>query len=108
MVRGLHAFWQGEILAGQEGASNVSENIYELIEHSDARYEVLPYYVVQEETHGTARRIQAGFDIEVYGIKPSHVRHPGRDYVLGCVALEKLVESELHPRIKWGLGPQIR
>jgi hypothetical protein len=73
----------------------MSENIHKLIEQTNARYEVLPYYIVQEEPHGTAKRIQAGFDIEVYGIKPSHVRHPGRDYVLGYVALEKLVETIL-------------
>lgn len=73
----------------------MSENIRELIEQSHARYEVLPYYIVQEEPHGTTQKIQAGFDIEVYGIKPSHVRHPGRDYVLGYLALEKLVETIL-------------
>ena len=73
----------------------MSENIHELIEQTYARYEVLPYYIVQEEPHGTKKRIQAGFDIEVYGIKPSHVRHPGRDYVFGYVALEKLVETIL-------------
>jgi hypothetical protein len=148
VVRGLHAFWQGEktrrapngkeliatlitivrslvgkhvfwtqttertpefkgpvrqVNLGREGAqdlqvkggSNVSETIHELIEQTHARYEVLPYYIVQEEPHGTTKRIQAGFDIEVYGIKPSHVRHPGRDYVFGCVALEKLVETVL-------------
>ena len=73
----------------------MSENIHELIEQTHARYEVLPYYIVQEEPHGTTKRIQAGFDIEVYGSKPSHVRHPGPDYVLGYVALEKLVETIL-------------
>jgi hypothetical protein len=73
----------------------VSENVHELIEQTHARYEVLPYYIVHEEPHGTTKRIQAGFDIEVYGIKPSHVRHPGRDYVLGYVALEELVQTIL-------------
>lgn len=73
----------------------MSENIHELIEQTHARYEVLPYYIVQEEPYGTRKRIQAGFDIDVYGIKPSHVRHPGRDYLLGYVALEKLVETIL-------------
>ena len=73
----------------------MSENIHELIEQTHARYEVLPYYIVQKEPHGTAKRIQAGFDIEVYGIKPSHVRHPGRDYLLGYLALKKLVETIL-------------
>lgn len=31
----------------------------------------------------------------MYGIKPSHEQHPGRDYVLGYVALEKLVAGIL-------------
>jgi len=79
----------------------VSENIHELIEQHHAFYQVLPYYImvqimVQEKrTHATTKRIQAGFDIDVYGIKPSHEQHPGRDYVLGYVALEKLVETIL-------------
>jgi hypothetical protein len=73
----------------------VSENIHELVEQTHARYEVLPYYIIQEEPHGSTKRIQAGFDIEVYGIKPSHMPHPSRDYVLGYLALEKLVETIL-------------
>jgi hypothetical protein len=91
----------------------VSENIHELIKQHGAFYDVLPYYIVLEErtnssgetnkivqeerTKGTRaiKRIQAGFDIDVYGIKPSHEQHPGRDYVLGYVALEKLVETIL-------------
>lgn len=74
----------------------MSENIHELIEQHHAFYEVLPYYIVQEDrTHKATTRIQAGFDIDVYGIKPSHEQHPGRDYVLGYVALEKLVETIL-------------
>jgi len=74
----------------------MSDNIHELIEQHDAFYQVLPYYILQQErTHGTTKRIQAGFDIDVYGIKPSHEQHPGRDYLLGYLALEKLVETIL-------------
>ena len=73
----------------------MSEHFRELVEQTHARYEVLPYYIVQEDPHGTTKKIQAGFDVEVYGVKPSHVRHPGRDYVLGYVALEKLVGTIL-------------
>ena len=76
----------------------MSENIRELIEQTHARYEVLPCYTVQEEPHGTTKRIQAGFDIEVCGIKPDHVRHPDRGYVLGYLALKKLVET-IQPEI---------
>ncbi len=76
----------------------MSENIHALIEQHHAFYEVLPYYVVQEDrTHGSTKRIHAGFDIDIFGTKPSHERHPGRDYVLGCVELEKLVEM-ISPR----------
>jgi hypothetical protein len=82
-------------IAVKEVSSKVSENIHELIEQTHARYEVLPYYLVQEELHGTTKRIQVGFDIDVYGIKPSYEQHPGRDYVLGYLALEKLVETIL-------------
>jgi len=74
----------------------MSENIHELVEQHDAFYQVLPYYIVQEEpTHRTTKRIQAGFDIDVYGMQASHEQHPGRDYVLGYLALEKLVETIL-------------
>jgi hypothetical protein len=79
----------------REELRDVSENIHELIEQTHARYEVLPYHIVREEPHGTTKIIQAGFDIDVYGIKPRQVRHPGPDYVLGYVALEKLVDTIL-------------
>ena len=94
MARGLQLL-TGRILQFKGALRTCQQNIHELIDHTYARYEVLPYYIVQEEPHGTTKRIQAGFDIEVYGVKPSHVRHPGRDYVLGCAALEKLVETVL-------------
>ena len=72
----------------------MSEHIHALIKQHDACYQVLPYYILQEEPpHRTTKRIQAGFDIDVYGIKPSHEQHPGRDYALGYVALEKVVET---------------
>ena len=74
----------------------MSEKTRELIEQHHAFYQVLPYYVVQEQgTQKSAKKIQAGFDIDVYGIKPSHEQHPGRDYWFGYVALEKLVETIL-------------
>jgi hypothetical protein len=74
----------------------MSEKIHELIEQHHAFYEVLPYYIVQEDrTKGTTKRIQAGFDIDMYGIKPSHEQHPGLDYVLGYATLEKMVKTIL-------------
>ena len=74
----------------------MSENIHELIEQHHAFYEVMPYYIVQEEqTHEATRRMQAGFDIDVYGIKPSNEPHPGPDYTFGYRVLEELVETIL-------------
>ena len=47
------------------------DSIRELIKRREAFYEVLPYHVVVEERLPghvvTTRRIQAGFDIDVYG-----------------------------------------
>jgi hypothetical protein len=78
----------------------MSDDIHALVEQHQAFYEVLPYYIVQEDrTHGTTKRIHAGFDIDVFGVKPSHERHPGRDYVIGCLELEKLVDT---------IAPEIR
>ena len=49
------------------------KNVTQFIEEHCAFYDVMPYYVVIEEAHGTpaakTRRIQAGFDVDVYGIK---------------------------------------
>ncbi len=74
----------------------MSANIHELVEQHHAFYEVLPYYIIQEDrTRGTTKSVQAGFDIDVYGIKPPHEQHPGRDYVLGYHALQELVETIL-------------
>jgi len=63
----------------------MAEDIREVIEQHHAFYEVLPYY--------TAQRIQAGFDIDVYGIKMSREPEPGPDYRLAYAALKKLVET---------------
>ena len=74
----------------------MSRNIHELIEQHHAFYEILPYYIIQENrTCGTTKSIQAGFDIDVYGIKPVHEQHPGRDYFVGYRALQELVETIL-------------
>ena len=95
-VQKLKAATRSETVWRQGGASNVSDNIHELVKQHDAFYQVLPYYILHEErTKGTTKRIQAGFDIDVYGIKPRHEQHPGRDYVLGYAALEQLVGTIL-------------
>lgn len=77
----------------------MSDYIRSLVKKHRAFYQVSPYYVLLEERHGsspaTPRRIQAGFDVDVYGqnIK-NEVTFPGSDpdYALGCGELEKITE----------------
>jgi hypothetical protein len=74
----------------------VSQNIQEVIKQHHAFYEVQPHYTVLEKRQGptgTTRRIQAGFDIDVFGIKTSPEQKPGPDYLLAYAALQKLVET---------------
>jgi hypothetical protein len=77
----------------------MSENVREVIERHHAFYEVLPYYVVLEDrppgAAATTHRIQAGFDVDVYGVEA--VQEPGLspDYELVCETIGNLVETVL-------------
>ena len=77
----------------------MSENVCQVIQQRHAFYGVSPYYVVREErpngAPATTRRIQAGFDIDVYGIKASLEPKPSSDYVLAYRALQEMVETVL-------------
>lgn len=72
--------------------------IRQLITEHHAYYEVLPYYVVIEERHGSptasTHRVQAGFDIDIYGMRienelPLH----SHKYALGYAELQKITEE---------------
>jgi hypothetical protein len=71
-----------------------------LVEEHRVYYEVLPYYVVVEEGHGspaaTTRRIQSGFDIDVYGARIDAPPWRSHKYQLGYEELKKLVEAPSH------------
>ncbi len=74
------------------------KNIRHLIQEHHAFYEVRPYYVVLEEGHGTpavkTRRIQAGFDVDVYGVHTTEdPTLPGPDYALACASLLDLMKT---------------
>jgi hypothetical protein len=75
----------------------MSENVRAVIERHHGFYEVMPYYVLLEEgPHGakaTPRRIQAGYDIDVYGIKSSLEPEAASDYALIYAALQEVVET---------------
>ena len=78
----------------------MSKDIRQVIEKHRPFYEVEPYYVLLEEGHGTAavktRRIQAGFDVNVYGMKTSD--DPGLpglspSYAVACASLLELTKT---------------
>jgi hypothetical protein len=50
----------------------MSHNFRVLLEEHRAFYEVLPHYVVVDERHGSAQRVQDGFDVFIYGVKTEH------------------------------------
>jgi len=77
----------------------MSENVREVIEQHHAFYEVLPYYIELEQRPqgalATTRRIQAGFDVDVYGIKSSLEPEAAHDYELVYATLRSVVQTIL-------------
>lgn len=65
-----------------------------VIEDHQAFYEVAPYYVLFEERplggHPSTRRIQAGFDIDIFGIVHGSAPVPSPEYELVYQALSRL------------------
>jgi len=82
----------------------MSEDLREVVKKHHAFYEVLPYCVVLEERHGnpsaTTRTIQAGFDVDIYGLNPKNeMTSPGPDpdYALGYLELQEMTK-EISPQ----------
>ena len=76
------------------------EDIRSLVKEHHALYEVSPCYVVFDDSHGkvpeTTRRIQAGFDIDVYGIKTQNDggwMPPPDKYGLCFAELKRIAEN---------------
>jgi hypothetical protein len=79
----------------------MSDVIRQLIKEHHAYYEVLPYYVVIEEGHGSpaanSRRIQAGFDIDIYGRRIQNaLPSQSPEYAQGYAELQKISEGTSH------------
>lgn len=67
-----------------------------------ASYEVSPYYLVLEDRAGgvrTSRKVQAGFNVDVYGVSPEDDRlvpPPAHEYAVGYAVLQRLVAEVAH------------
>jgi hypothetical protein len=78
----------------------MSNNVESLVKEHHVFYEVLPYDVLLEERHGsvppTTRRVQAGFDIDVYGVRTEDdklaIPSP-HEYALGYAELRKVAQN---------------
>ena len=77
----------------------MSENLQRVVKEYHAFYEVSPYYVMVEEKHGghvaNARRVQAGFDVDVYGVsnKSELELPPPPEYAVSYAELKKIADT---------------
>ena len=78
------------------------EGFRELVKKYRAFYEVLPYYVVIEEGHGSPRMtrhtIKAGFDVDVHGISDKNELRlpPPAEYAKGYAGLKEIADAVSH------------
>ena len=77
----------------------MADNFGSLVKQYHAFYEVSPYYVELEERPvglpAKTRRVQAGFEVDVYGVRPEDnepAMPPPHEYALGYTELQKLAE----------------
>ena len=81
----------------QSAAGEPALDVEELIKQRHAFYEVSPYYVVIEQSHGrpspSTRRVLAGFDVDVYGARTSGEPEPSPEYGRGVEALRKIAKT---------------
>jgi hypothetical protein len=79
----------------------MSDDLRSLVRDHRAFYQVSPYYVVLEQKHGSptdksTRRIQAGFDVDVFGVNTKNdltVPGPDPEYAFGYTELQKIAAN---------------
>jgi len=78
----------------------MSTRIRETIESHHCFCEVLPYYIIAEnrplEGAVSVRRVQAGFDLDIYGVKAIHQPDPPAEYWLVYTKLKEIVDAVRH------------
>jgi hypothetical protein len=81
----------------QTATGSLDLEVRRVIEGHQAFSEVAPYYVLFEERppggHPCSRRIQAGFDVDVFGIVKGPAPEPSPEYELVYQALSRLAEA---------------
>jgi hypothetical protein len=81
----------------QTAGSSSDVEVRRVIEDHQVFYEVMPYYVLFEERPvggpPTSRRIQAGFDVDVFGIVQGPAPEHSPEYELVYHALSRLIEA---------------
>jgi|SRR5215469_2385247 len=85
----------------------MSTDLHELVKEYHAFYEISPYNILLAEKHGslpaTNRTIQAGFDVDIYGLNPKKEMVPPEadpNYKLGYAELQKIAEKVSHQHTK--------
>src|SRR5689334_3489016 len=75
----------------------MSVDIRQIVRAHHCFYEVSPYHVVTEDRPLVGgvhvRHVQAGFDLDVYGVKPSPLPDPATEYWLAYHSLKELAEA---------------
>jgi hypothetical protein len=79
---------------------DMSEDLRTVVQEHRAFYEVLPYYIVVDDTNAglslTTRRVHAGFDVDIYGEslkKELVIPGPDSDYTLSYSELQKVAQE---------------
>jgi hypothetical protein len=82
----------------KEVLMNLSE-VRTLIQQHQAFYEVRPNYVVVQtpEQNGAyaSRRVQAGFEVDIYGVNFEHKLPPAAEYSFAYASLQEVVQAIL-------------
>src|SRR5215471_8972458 len=75
----------------------MSGDIREILDSHHCYVEISPYYVVTEDRPlggaVSVRRVQAGFDLDIYGVKMSREPDPPAEYWLVYNRLKEIADS---------------
>jgi len=78
----------------------MSGNVRQVIEAHHCYFEVSPHYIVSEQrTVGgpvSVRRVHAGFDVDIYGVKMSREPDPPSEYWFVYTKLKDVVDAVRH------------